>query len=51
MGRPAFPSRAQQEKLRKAAELPAADMRRLAGDGSLTLNLTPKALALIEVAH
>jgi xylan 1,4-beta-xylosidase len=51
MGRPASPSRAQQQKLRRAAELPAAGIRRLASDGSLTLNLAPKALAVIEVAQ
>ncbi len=48
MGRPAYPTRAQIEALRKAAALPAAQSRTLA-NGSLTLTLQPHALALIEV--
>jgi xylan 1,4-beta-xylosidase len=48
MGRPAYPTRAQIEALRKAAALPAAQSRPLA-NGSLTLTLQPHALALIEV--
>jgi len=48
MGRPAFPTLAQIEALRKAAALPAAQTQSLKS-GSLTLTLQPQALALIEL--
>jgi hypothetical protein len=49
LGRPASPTMAQIELLRKAAALPAPKTYELKG-GSLTLTLQPHALALIEVA-
>ncbi len=49
MGRPAFPTPAQIEELRKAAALPAALSHPLKRD-SLTLTLQPQALALIELS-
>jgi len=49
MGRPAFPTSAQIETLRKSAALPAAKSRPL-NSGSLTLTLQPQSLALIELA-
>jgi xylan 1,4-beta-xylosidase len=48
MGRPASPTLAQIEALRKAAVLPSAKQESLKND-SLTLTLQPHALALIEV--
>ena len=48
MGRPASPTPAQIESLRKAAAMPAAHSQVLA-NGSLTLTLEPHALALIEI--
>jgi len=48
MGRPAFPTSAQIEALRKSAALPAAQSRPLKS-GSLTLTLQPQSLALIEL--
>ena len=50
MGRPAFPTLAQIETLRKAAALPASETHALTG-GSLSLTLQPHALALIEVVQ
>jgi xylan 1,4-beta-xylosidase len=52
MGKPQFPSRAQQETLRKSAELPPAEKRSLAvraGEASMQLELPGHCLALIEV--
>jgi xylan 1,4-beta-xylosidase len=49
MGRPASPTTAQIEVLRKAAALPRAEVRALK-DGGLTLTLQPHSLALVEVA-
>jgi xylan 1,4-beta-xylosidase len=48
MGRPAFPTLSQIEALRKAAALPAAQLRPLSR-GALTLTLQPHSLALIEI--
>src|SRR5437870_4813266 len=48
MGRPAYPTREQIQKLRKAAELPAPETRRLT-QGRITLTLPPHGLALIEI--
>jgi len=48
MGRPAFPTAAQIEALRKAAALPTAKEQHLTSD-SLRLTLQPHALALIEI--
>ena len=48
MGRPAYPTREQIQKLRKAAELPAPETRRLT-QGRITLSLPPHGLALIEI--
>ena len=52
MGKPDFPSREQQEKLRKAAELGPPEIRRLsaANPSTLALTLAPQSLALIEIA-
>jgi len=50
MGRPAFPSTAQIEALRKASAMPPSQTLPLA-NGSLTLTLPPHALALIELAN
>jgi len=50
MGRPASPTLAQIEALRKAAALPAAQTQTLKS-GSLTLTLQPHALALIEIGR
>jgi xylan 1,4-beta-xylosidase len=50
MGRPASPTLAQIETLRKAAALPAAQTQTLKS-GSLTLTLQPHALALIEIGR
>ncbi len=52
MGRPQFPSREQQQALRKAAELPPAEQRSLAvraGQASTQLELPGHCLALVEV--
>jgi xylan 1,4-beta-xylosidase len=50
MGRPAFPTLAQIEVLRKAAALPGVQSRPLE-NGSLTLTLLAHALALIEIGQ
>ncbi len=51
MGRPDFPTLEQQKKLRKAAQMPAPEVRPLASGSpaTVTLTLAPHALALIEV--
>jgi xylan 1,4-beta-xylosidase len=51
MGKPDFPSREQQEQLRKAAELGPPEIRALpaASPSTLTLTLEPQSLALIEI--
>jgi xylan 1,4-beta-xylosidase len=49
MGRPAFPSREEQQKLRQAAELPSATERTVSPGGQVNLRLQPKSLALIEL--
>ncbi len=49
MGRPAYPTLAQIEILRKGAALPAAQPLKLT-NGSLTLTLQPHALALLELS-
>ena len=53
MGKPDFPSREQQENLRKAAELDPPDIRPLpaADPSTLELTLEPQGLALIEVSE
>ncbi len=48
MGRPVYPTQAQIEKLRRAAELPAAENKSFE-NGELKLVLPPQGLALIEV--
>ena len=50
MGRPAYPTIAQIEELRKAGALPAAQSQAIS-KGSLTLTLQPQALALIEIGR
>ena len=51
MGKPDFPSREQQQKLRRAAELGPPEIRQLTGTSPATLTLTvpPQGLALIEI--
>ena len=49
MGRPDFPSREQQKKLR-AAELGAPEIRQIAAGGKLSLTLQPHELALVQIA-
>jgi beta-xylosidase len=48
MGAPSFPTQAQITALRKAAELPAAEVRDLR-NGELTVTLPAHGLAVIEV--
>lgn len=48
MGRPTYPTPKQLEDLRRAAELPAPEMKMLR-HGNLTLELPPQGLALIEI--
>lgn len=48
MGSPQYPSREQVKQLRKAS-LPVTERRRVARDGTLTLDLPPEGLALIEL--
>jgi len=52
MGKPDFPSREQQEKLRKAAELEPPEIRPLPPGNTSTLDLTlaPQCLALVEIS-
>lgn len=51
MGKPDFPSREQQRRLRQAGELPAPEVRALLASGAATLSITlePQALALVEI--
>jgi xylan 1,4-beta-xylosidase len=49
MGKPSFPSREQQEKLRAAGALPATELRSWKPGAMLELTLAPKALVLIDV--
>jgi xylan 1,4-beta-xylosidase len=48
MGAPRYPTRAQIEELRKAAELPAPEVRQMQ-NGNLTLTLPGHGLAVIEL--
>jgi xylan 1,4-beta-xylosidase len=48
MGRPRYPTPAQLQQLRQAAELPAPEVRRMTGD-EIRLTLPPHALALLEI--
>ena len=48
MGRPSYPTPKQLENLRRAAELPAPDIKMLA-HGKITLELPPQGLVLIEI--
>ncbi len=50
LGAPQSPTPAQIAQLRKAAALPAAQPRAI-DDGTLTLRLQPRALALVEITH
>ena len=51
MGKPDFPSREQQEALRKAGELGPPELRTVSGvsPSTLTLSLAPHSLALVEI--
>lgn len=51
LGKPDFPTRDQQKGLRRAAELPAPEIRSLSSDhpAQLSISLPPHALALIEI--
>jgi xylan 1,4-beta-xylosidase len=52
MGKPDFPSREQQEKLRHAAALSPQERQTLSGtDPTLKLTLSPQSLALIEIVN
>ncbi len=51
MGRPDFPSLEQQSSLRRAAELPPAEIRKFPPDGRVTLSLPPHSLALVTIVH
>ncbi len=48
MGSPPYPTAAQLEALRKAAEIPAPEVQKLNG-GALTVTIPPDGLALIEL--
>ena len=48
MGEPKLPNIAQFEMLRRAAQLPAPEMRRLGRDGKLIIDLPPEGVALVE---
>jgi hypothetical protein len=52
MGSPAFPSREQQDALRKAAQMPVAKVVRLSGGetSQLSIQLASQGLALIQIA-
>ena len=49
MGSPTYPTAAQIGALNRAARLPAATPLRIDDDNTITLDLAPNALALIEV--
>jgi xylan 1,4-beta-xylosidase len=49
MGKPKYPTQAQLQNLRRAAELPAPEENSVK-DGKITLQLPPDGLALIEIA-
>lgn len=49
MGSPTYPTAAQIDSLNRAAAMPGATPHRIASDGTITLDLAPNALALIEV--
>ncbi|MBC2663526.1 hypothetical protein H7F50_17430 [Novosphingobium flavum] len=49
MGSPQYPSPAQMEALRRASDIPEASSLRLGRGGSLTLELPPEGVALIEI--
>jgi xylan 1,4-beta-xylosidase len=48
MGRPAYPTPAQIEKLREAAQLPPPETKRLE-QGEITVRLAPQGLSVVEV--
>lgn len=50
MGSPRVPTMAQIEALRRSAQIPPAQTRRLGADGTLALDLPPEGVALIETA-
>jgi xylan 1,4-beta-xylosidase len=50
MGKPAFPTQAQQKQLREAGQCPTPQVREWRPGSPLELTLAPKALALIEVS-
>ena len=49
MESPQYPSRDQLAQLRAAAELPAAELRELAADGTISITLPPDGIALLEI--
>ena len=51
MGKPAFPSREQQAKLRAAGAMPHAEETKWTPGAPLTIDLQPKSLALVEVTR
>ncbi len=48
MGEPKLPTLAQFETLRRAAQIPAPEIRRLGHDGKLVIDLPPEGVALVE---
>ncbi|MBW8784931.1 MAG: hypothetical protein JF593_09880 [Novosphingobium sp.] len=50
MGSPKIPTMAQIEALRRAGQIPPAELRRLGPDRSVVLDLPPEGVALIEAA-
>lgn len=51
MGRPDFPTREQQEQLRKAGESAPPEIRRLRADASVKISIPPQGLALVEIVR
>ena len=50
LGSPQYPTREQTDQIRRAAEIPAPETRRLDRRGMLTLDLPPEGVALIEMS-
>jgi xylan 1,4-beta-xylosidase len=49
MGSPQYPTRAQLDRIREAAELAPPELRKLGPSGELMLELPPEGVALIEL--
>jgi len=50
MGKPKYPTQAQLQDLRRAAELPAPEWKNVE-QGRISLQLPPHGLALVEIAQ